>query len=370
MRICTCLLVTMLLCLAPAAEATDLSVTLQPGGLLNGQTIDASNYWIRANPGDAITGTIKIQTVNPMPTNAIAPLGYTTTWGDRTTQLVTTNSWIGTGTNNYDVNVAKTAPLTPGVYYMPIAFSGAYNLAQVMSDTHPSFSPVWYDGNDVGWDWTAAQFQEARNTGTVTTQTGYPDARVSTVTSRFGANWVGVKVPAFSVDFSQPTISATGGASVSSTDFIYESGMGGCHKLIYPGYSSYTVSFDLATVSDLLLDMRHASSAATGAPGGGYSPVDIVVNNGPFSETGLVADNYDPAANHDATHGWCDDTFTIPSALLHTGVNTISVGFQSDPWAATHYWTQSLSVTPVPEPSGFALLGIGAISLIYFWRRR
>lgn len=170
-------------------------IFLQPGGNLNGQTIDASIYWINVNPGDAISGTIKVETLNIMSSSAIAPLGYTATWGDRVAQVVETNHWIGTGTNYYDINVIKTAPTTPGIYYLPIAYSGTYNIDQVMSATHPAWSEVWNDGNDLGWDWTAEQFQEARNIGNVTTKVGMPDASVSYATDYMGGvNWVGVNV--------------------------------------------------------------------------------------------------------------------------------------------------------------------------------
>jgi len=172
----------------------DFTIFLQPGGSLNGQTVDASHYSIDVDPGATISGTIKVQTYNSHPPSAIEPLGYTATWGDRVAQVVTINPWIGTGTNYYDIPVNKTAPNTPGTYYLPIAFAGTYNLAQVMSATHPAWSAVWYDGNDVGWDWTLAQYQQARDQGFVSQFFGYPDARVSGLTWDIAANWVAVNV--------------------------------------------------------------------------------------------------------------------------------------------------------------------------------
>lgn len=177
-----------------ANAGADFTIFLQPGGSLNGQTVDASHYWIDVDPGATISGTIKVQTYNSHPPQAIEPLGYTATWGDRVAQVVTINPWIATGTNNYDIPVNKTAPTTPGTYYLPIAFAGTYNLAQVMSATHPAWSAVWYDGNDVGWDWTLAQYQQARDQGFVSQFIGTPDAMVSGVPGDWAANWVGVNV--------------------------------------------------------------------------------------------------------------------------------------------------------------------------------
>ncbi len=90
-------------------------------------------------------------------------------WGDRTKQLWVVDGWIDTGTNIYTVPVNKTAPSTPGEYYLVVAFAGTYNLAQVMSATHPAREAIWNDGNDVAFDWNAAQFAEALANGGGTT---------------------------------------------------------------------------------------------------------------------------------------------------------------------------------------------------------
>jgi hypothetical protein len=61
-------------------------------------------------------------------------------------------------------------------------------------------NPVWYDGNDVGWDWTPAQYQQAL-------QNGYETQSCLGVISQdnvgqngsysivnYPASWVGVQV--------------------------------------------------------------------------------------------------------------------------------------------------------------------------------
>ena len=140
-----------------AAQNQIGTVFLNSGGLLDGQTVDSTNQWITVLPNEAITGTVNVQTDNFLPSDAVAPLGYTATWGDRTTQPVLINGWIATGVQNYGFSVNETAPEMPGTYYLPIAFSGEFTIQEVMSATNWTVSsgPVWNDGNDVGWDWTA-----------------------------------------------------------------------------------------------------------------------------------------------------------------------------------------------------------------------
>jgi hypothetical protein len=167
-------------------------IYLRPNGNLNGSTIDASHYWITVNPGETISGTIKVETDSWLGSNAIAPFGYSATWGDRIAQVVESNPWIGTGVNYYDINVGKTAPTIPGTYYLPISFSGSYDIYEVMSGTHAGYGAMWYDGNDLGWDWTAAQYQQARDQGTVTQRLGWPSHDPYEI--NFPANWVGVHV--------------------------------------------------------------------------------------------------------------------------------------------------------------------------------
>ena len=127
----------------------------------------------------------------------------------------------------------------------------------------------------------------------------------------------------------------------------------GSWRMLYPGDSYFKGTFNLALVTDLDLTVTHLSSAASVCPGGGYSPIDIVVNDtdsDPFNETDLLVDNYDVAENHGYSHGFETDTFTIPASMLHLGSNTITFAFENDPWACTHYWIQEMSAEPAEPP--------------------
>jgi hypothetical protein len=153
---------------APASAQVQSTLFLEPGGVLNGQSINTSSPLVTVDPGQAIAGTVNVQTtVDPSYSDDVIPLGYTATWGDRTAQPALSVASISTGVNNYGISIDQTAPTTPGNYYIPIAFSYEITIGQVMSATwwNAPNSPVWYDGNDLGWDWTSAQYQSALQNG-------------------------------------------------------------------------------------------------------------------------------------------------------------------------------------------------------------
>ena len=157
-------------CHATAQSANDHGYVRRAGGTLNGQLIDATHYTIAVAPGERITGSISVQTTNLMGSNAVAPLGWTVDWGAREAQPRLTNGWIPTGTNTYTINIDVIAPTGPGERHIIVAFCGEFTIAQVMSATNwPCGDAVWYDGNDAGFDWSPAQFQDAINSGVVQT---------------------------------------------------------------------------------------------------------------------------------------------------------------------------------------------------------
>ena len=179
------------LCLSAGPVLAVNKIFLRGGSVLNGQTIDPGDPWIQVDPGEQITGSIYVNTQNGMGGNAVAPLGYTVTWGNRASQPVQTYGWIGTSSRNYTINVNKTAPTEVGEYYIICSFSGEFNISQVMSASNWTTSTQWYDGNDLGWDWTAEQYDEALAEGCVWQQYknsgGYYDTQVA-------GTWVRVQV--------------------------------------------------------------------------------------------------------------------------------------------------------------------------------
>lgn len=168
------------------------TVYLASGGSLNGQVVDASNYVINVDANDVISGNINIEVYNGHGSSAIVPVAGTVTWGDRATQPWSISGHITPGWHNLSANVDITAPSTPGLYYMIIANAGEFTPADIMSNTSWSnYNDIWNDGNDVGWDWTADQFNQARTDGSVWSNVLRPDGIISYYT---GATWVAIQV--------------------------------------------------------------------------------------------------------------------------------------------------------------------------------
>ncbi len=100
-------------------------------------------------------------------------------------------------------------------------------------------------------------------------------------------------------------------------------------------------------------------------PGDGYGKVFSAI---------LRVNGQDVGTNQlfNPTQGWIEETLDYTS----TGVVT-SLGIQLDTGAGDGFgyegpvWVDDVRLTATPEPSTFALLGVGAISLLgYAWRRR
>lgn len=148
------------------------------------------------------------------------------------------------------------------------------------------------------------------------------------------------------VDFSGPEIQATDVSVATGPGFVYNNYYGNSWRMLYPGYSGFAAKFWLDSVRAVDMEVTHLSSAGAGAPGGGYSPIDVAANGW------LLWDNYDVAESHGGSHGYETDVFTLPAPVLQHGWNEVLFLFEDDPWAHTHYWIQSLQLCyaePVDE---------------------
>ena len=133
---------------------------------INGVSVSSEDAAVRVLPGTNLAGTITVDANNLMHAGAVVPLGGTVDWGDRTTQAWKDYSDIPVGTGQYVLNVSKTAPKQPGIYHIIVAFSGEYNMNQVISRTNWTSGPVvWNDGNDVGFDWTREDYRMVKTNG-------------------------------------------------------------------------------------------------------------------------------------------------------------------------------------------------------------
>jgi hypothetical protein len=138
---------------APQCDTTPVGgngTVLLTGGQLNGEPVGPANWTVTVSPGAPISGSVQLAALNRMGSNAVAPFGYTWTWGPRTSSIAGISGWIPTGASSWTIPVNLTAPSTPGTYFILFAFRGEFNLAQVMSVTNWSAGgPVWNDGNDL-----------------------------------------------------------------------------------------------------------------------------------------------------------------------------------------------------------------------------
>ncbi len=128
----------------------------------------------------------------------------------------------------------------------------------------------------------------------------------------------------------------TANCSVTTEGAQYQTVNEGNWRLLYPGTSFVEVRFNLVNAPGSgTLILRHLSSASSNARGGGYSPVNILINGQ------LFKDHYDVAANHNASHGFETDQWDVARYLI-SGQNTLRIEFQSD--AQTHYWIQEFKI--------------------------
>lgn len=146
---------------SPALGIRVMTCQRATGGQINLQPVDDANGVVTVGPGQTLQGTVNLVTYNDLDPGAVAPLAGTAGWGSRTTQYWSIHPWISTGQNVYAAPISLTAPTQPGTYYLVFGFSGMYGADQVMSSTHPAIPAVWFDGNDVAFDWTSQQFDAA-----------------------------------------------------------------------------------------------------------------------------------------------------------------------------------------------------------------
>ena len=196
-------LVLAALTISPSALAS--SISLLPGGQLNEIAIDAMHHTIDVQPGATIAGTLRISVTKTAPVTNVFPVGTTATWGTREAQAREIRANVGVGTTEIDVGIGLLAPDAPGLYHIVFAASSECKYFHVLSATNwatasspitcgsVESSPIWNDGNDIGWDWTPEQFEQAQTEGQVTQLTFRPLTDDYAETT-YAATWVGLRV--------------------------------------------------------------------------------------------------------------------------------------------------------------------------------
>ncbi|MFI5352516.1 MAG: hypothetical protein ACHQZS_06075 [Candidatus Binatales bacterium] len=120
---------------------------------------------LRVAPGQVLVGTVTLAAHNGFPSDAVAPLIWTPSWGTHRTSWRLINRWIPVGDSLYVANLNLSAPEGNGTYFIAFAFDGELTGAQVASATNwATRRVVWDDCNDIA-QLGAAQIAEAQKCG-------------------------------------------------------------------------------------------------------------------------------------------------------------------------------------------------------------
>ncbi len=186
-----------LVAVGETASAVTVSTSTVTGGNLAGQPLSDSAWSVSVLPGAEISGNIQVSNFNAHRSGAVVPFGYTWTWGARENSIVTVDTWISTGSSNYNVPINLTAPEETGAYYILFGHRGEFNLGQVFSATNwQTRSLTWNDGNDYH-DMDEATLQFAHDNGYVEDwsylfPTGYHDVNLAVLPIRVNVSNVPV----------------------------------------------------------------------------------------------------------------------------------------------------------------------------------
>lgn len=128
-----------------------LSHTLQlAGGTVSGQRLTEAAPTIRVTPGAPITGEILLRYTTPSDP-IIYMLAESSTFADPSSDTLTVGSLHYNATNGFvGVRVARTAPTTPGTYWLAWVSSPETAAVWILSGTNwRCGTPQWADGNDL-----------------------------------------------------------------------------------------------------------------------------------------------------------------------------------------------------------------------------
>lgn len=144
-------------------------------------------------------------------------------------------------------------------------------------------------------------------------------------------------------DFSQIEIATSNMTVTPIYAFVWETNY---HVwLIYADGGGFSASFTSAADGDLVLQVRHQTSAYAGCPGGGYSPVTIRCNGVP------VVERYNPTEHHGFTFGIDTDAWRIP---VRAGENTLEWTLVEP---CTCYWIRHIELLPYAHAEADVALG-------------
>ena len=143
--------------------------------------VSDSNKVVNVSPNTKLDGKVTLKVLNLGPGGAVAPLIYTPSWGDHSTNWRLINRWVPTGQSEQMAQLSIVAPATPGVYHIIFAVGWEIGGDHVASGTNWALRRnIWNDGNDLA-EFNATQLASAQLNGWTTNGEMYgPDSSHST----------------------------------------------------------------------------------------------------------------------------------------------------------------------------------------------
>jgi serine/threonine protein kinase len=171
-------------------------------------SVSDANNTLNVSPGATLNGTIQLSVLNLGPSDAVAPLIYTPSWGDHSSSWRLIKDWIPTGQSEQQAQVSLVAPNTPGVYHILFAVCWEIGGDHVASATTWGLGKdTWNDGNDIA-EFSAAQLSSAQLNGWTTNSEMYGSD------SSHSTTWYQERYyPADAI-----TVVVTGGGSTAATE--------------------------------------------------------------------------------------------------------------------------------------------------------
>lgn len=368
------------MCLCSSTSLAVDTLFLAEGGHLNGAPIGPSHYEITVSPGEALDGTIRVTLFNGQPGSSVFPVGATYTWGNRVS-----NPWVVAGsappgTRTYEVAVSLTAPQEPGTYYIMIGAAPRFNVAQVLSATSAGCTAVWFDGNDIGWDWSDTQFQRARNSGYATVST--LNCAGQYVSQERSTTWVQVTVrstTASTVYVGQFT-GPSGPVGLYGKDYRYHIGSVGStwysSSYDHSSWGTGETPFSNQRPMDVWPDWQW-SAPATAWPTGStiyvYKEFPLATPV-PLSAQIAIDNDYwmyvngvlvDSQVSEGFPYHW-EYTVDIPASAFRSGTN--SLAFQLRDRGGGAGWDFALLGPPVDDAPSLQLVGLEVTQAVQDWR--
>jgi hypothetical protein len=138
------------------------------------------------------------------------------------------------------------------------------------------------------------------------------------------------------IDFSQPTVRASGASFDSGMGMGYNARYGNCWMLNTAAANyAFFVTFDRSgTPGNVLLALTDCTSSDGSSAG--YSPINIYVNGN------SIVQNFDPAKAHGGSTDFVLDEFLLPASALVAGSNQLMITGTNR--GQTNYWIRLLQL--------------------------